>query len=437
MAKKNLFKSICAALAAAFFCLAAAGFSPSRLPRGCTVGGVDVSGKTLAAAAASVNDALARELQEKSLTVYAGESTYVFRAPELYFVTDLRQVLCAALGGRGGDYPLQKRLCLLNEERAVRGICADLYRRSENVRTLFDPQADTPLQFTAEVSGRCVNGAKLRADIRETLAAGDGAVVADVHVSRPPVTRERAEADASLLARFTTYFNAAAHNRAHNISVAAQKICCTVGAGEIFSFNTLAGARTAENGYLPAPVILSGEFVEGVGGGVCQVSTTVYNAALLAGMQIVEYHAHSLAVGYVAPSFDAMVSGSGCDLRFRNATGARAYLVCRVRGNALTVSVYGRSTGAEYERESVLVQYVDPPEPEIRESGEITEEREIRVPKQGIRSEGYLIVRRGGKTERKRLRKDSYAPVRGIVERPKAPQNAPSEPFGQNGNALS
>ena len=86
---------------------------------------------------------------------------------------------------------------------------------------------------------------------------------------------------------------------------------------------------------------------------------------------------------------------------------------------------------------SPLRQYVDPPEPEIRESAEIAEERELRVPKQGIRSEGYLIVRRGGKTERKRLRKDSYAPVRGIVERPKVSQNAPAEPSGQNGNALS
>ena len=437
MAKGRTFKSICAALAAALFCLAAAGFAPSRLPRGCTVGGVDVSGKTPAEAAALVNDSLARELQEKSLTVYAGENTYVFRAPELYFVTDLRRVLFAALRGRGGEYPLQKRLCLLNEERAVRGICADLYRRSENAHTLFDPQSDPPLQFTEEVSGRCVNGAKLRVDIRETLSAGGGTVVAEVHTSRPPVTRERAEADASLLARFTTYFNAAAANRSHNIAVAAQKIGCSLAAGEVFSFNAAAGRRTSENGYLPAPVISGGEFTEGVGGGVCQVSTTVYNAALLAGMQIVEYHPHSLAVGYVAPSFDAMVSGSGCDLRFRNATGARAYLVCRVRGNALTVSVYGRSTGAEYERESVLVQYVDPPEPEIRENGDITEEREIRVPKQGIRSEGYLIVRRGGRTERKRLRRDSYAPVRGIVERPKVSQNAPAEPSGQNGNALS
>lgn len=437
MAKGRTLKSICAALAAALFCLAAAGFAPSRLPRGCTVGGVNVSGKTPAEAAALVNDSLARELEEKSLTVYAGENTYVFRAPELYFVTDLRQVLFAALGGRGGEYPLQKRLCLLNEERAVRGICADLYRRSENARTLFDPQSDTPLQFTQEVSGRCVNGAKLRTDIREALSAGGGTVVAEVRTSRPPVTRERAEADASLLARFTTYFNAAAANRSHNIAVAAQKIGCALAAGEVFSFNAAAGRRTAENGYLPAPVISGGEFTEGVGGGVCQVSTTVYNAALLAGMQIVEYHPHSLAVGYVAPSFDAMVSGSGCDLRFRNVTGARAYLVCRVHGNALTVSVYGRSTGVEYERESVLVQYVDPPEPEIRESAEIAEERELRVPKQGIRSEGYLIVRRGGKTERKRLRKDSYAPVRGIVERPKVSQNAPAEPSGQNGNALS
>lgn len=96
----------------------------------------------------------------------------------------------------------------------------------------------------------------------------------------------------------------------HNIALAAEKINgCILADGEEFSFNGRVGARTESNGFLSAPIILEGDFVEGVGGGVCQASTTVYNAALLAGMEITEQHPHSLRVGYVEPSFDAMVSG--------------------------------------------------------------------------------------------------------------------------------
>ena len=78
------------------------------------------------------------------------------------------------------------------------------------------------------------------------------------------------------------------------------------------------GARTKARGFLPAKIIENGEFVEGVGGGVCQVSTTLYNCALLAGFNIEEYHPHSLAVSYVPPSRDAMVSGLSCDLKIKN-----------------------------------------------------------------------------------------------------------------------
>ena len=420
---KRFWKSICAGLAALLICFAGSGFAQPRLPRGCAVEGIDVSGKTLGEAAAAVNAQLARELSQKSLTVRAGDRTYVFRAPDLYYSTDLRSVLLSASKGKGKEHTLQKRLCLAGEERAVRGICADLFVRSQNARTVFDPHAEEPVRFLPEVCGRCVNGARLREQIRAALEGGGGEVEAEVDRVCPPVTLREAKENAVLLSRFTTYFNRESANRAHNIALAANSVCGTVGAGEEFSFNAAAGERSQKNGYLPAPVILSGEFTEGVGGGVCQVSTTIYNAALLAGMRITEYHPHSLAVGYVPPSFDAMVSGSGCDLRFRNETGGRIYLVCRVSGGALTAEIYGRFSGTVYERESVVTGSIPPPEPERREVAGASEEREIRAPKAGVKSEGYLLIHTGGKTYRRRLRRDSYAPVRGIIECPVLPEN--------------
>ena len=171
---KRFWKSICAGLAALLICFAGSGFAQPRLPRGCAVEGIDVSGKTLGEAAAAVNAQLARELSQKSLTVRAGNRTYVFRAPDLYYSTDLRSVLLSASKGKGKEHTLQKRLCLAGEERAVRGICADLFVRSQNARTVFDPHAEEPVRFLPEVCGRCVNGARLREQIRAALEGGGG-----------------------------------------------------------------------------------------------------------------------------------------------------------------------------------------------------------------------------------------------------------------------
>lgn len=94
---------------------------------------------------------------------------------------------------------------------------------------------------------------------------------------------------------------------------------CLLLPGEVFSFNKANGPRTAERGYRHAPVIVGGAVVPGLGGGVCQVSTTLYNAVLRAGLEVVERYPHSRPVGYVPPGMDATVADS-LDFKFRNST---------------------------------------------------------------------------------------------------------------------
>lgn len=107
-----------------------------------------------------------------------------------------------------------------------------------------------------------------------------------------------------LIAHFSTYYGDSKQNRKDNIALAARKIDGLVLYPEDeFSFNDLVGRRTVENGFKTAYVIQNGDFVEGVGGGVCQVSSTLYNCALLANLAITCVRAHSLPVSYVAPSF--------------------------------------------------------------------------------------------------------------------------------------
>src|SRR5581483_3083796 len=111
--------------------------------------------------------------------------------------------------------------------------------------------------------------------------------------------------------------------------------------GETFSFNKTTGARTAAKGFLEAPVIVDGELTTGLGGGVCQVSTTVFNAAFEAGLPIVERVNHALYISHYPQGRDATVDYPDVDLKFRNDTGHWLLLRTFVGSSSLTVTLYG------------------------------------------------------------------------------------------------
>ncbi len=121
------------------------------------------------------------------------------------------------------------------------------------------------------------------------------------------------------IGQYATYFNAGNRNRVHNIKLASQAINnYVVLPGEIFSFNKVVGQRTKEKGYLQAPIIVRGELSEGIGGGICQVSSTLFNAVDQAGLHIMQRYSHSRNVAYVPPGRDATVSWYGPDFVFQN-----------------------------------------------------------------------------------------------------------------------
>jgi vancomycin resistance protein YoaR len=189
-----------------------------------------------------------------------------------------------------------------------------------------------------------------------------------------------------------------------------------------FSFNLVVGERTEKRGYKKSKVILNGEFADGIGGGVCQVSTTLYNAVLLAGLEIVEYHPHSLPVTYVAPSFDAMVNSTYADLKFRNNTKNPVIVKGYADGNIIKIEILGQKMNCFYERESLLVQSVPIPESQVvfDEKGEYPdifkgEFKQVRFGKEGYISQGYLVKVLNGKRIKRKIRQDKYSATRGLI----------------------
>jgi vancomycin resistance protein YoaR len=146
----------------------------------------------------------------------------------------------------------------------------------------------------------------------------------------------------TVLAEYTTSFNAGDRNRAENLRLAASMINETVILpGDTFSLNQHLGQRTVERGFKEAGTIVDGELVPTPGGGVCQVATTIYNVVLLAGMQVTERQHHSRPIPYVPAGRDATISWGGPDLKFRNNLKHPVILLLSAQDGRLTARLLG------------------------------------------------------------------------------------------------
>ncbi len=253
----------------------------------------------------------------------------------------------------------------------------------------------------------------MRKGILRTLLAG---VLFFLACYRAPSVRAGAEGNPygwDRISSYTTYYDEGDKGRCKNIRIATSLIDgVTVQAYGEFSFNATVGKRTKETGFEQAKIIVGGEYVTGVGGGVCQVSTTLYNAVLKGGMEILEYHPHSLRVGYVAPSRDAMVS-TGSDLRFFNPHSYPVYLSAKTFEGGVRVAFFGQNEGYRYEITTNILGEIPPPEPIVKEGDE---DEILRSPKNGVKSEAYLeCYQNGSLLFKKRLRTDEYRPIQGIL----------------------
>lgn len=140
---------------------------------------------------------------------------------------------------------------------------------------------------------------------------------------------------------YVTYYNKRNKERSHNISLSAEALDNhVVFPGEIFSFNEVVGERTLEKGYLPAPVIVKGELYEGIGGGICQVSSTLFNAVDKAGVNIIQRYSHSRRVPYVPPGRDATVSWYGPDFTFKNIHNQPILIRAKAHEGQVYIAVY-------------------------------------------------------------------------------------------------
>lgn len=238
----------------------------------------------------------------------------------------------------------------------------------------------------------------------------------------PSVNVSKDKHELKLISTFSTYILSKNINRLNNIKVALKSLDgLKIFPNREYSFNALTGKRTKENGYKEAKIIKDGDYVEGLGGGVCQVSTTLYNALILADISITEVHSHTLKPSYVSCSFDAMVSYGTSDLKFINETDDILFVKAKVKEQNIVVEIYGEDKDFEIKRVSRLKEEI-PFGYEIQVDTEnkfgLNEENPELVLKEGstgCKTEGYLRYYKDGKfVKEKKIRTDVYSARHGV-----------------------
>ncbi len=222
-----------------------------------------------------------------------------------------------------------------------------------------------------------------------------------------------------LIGSYTTQFDSSQLNRSDNLRTAAKTIDGTlVKPGEVFSFNQTVGERTVQAGYQDAFVIVDGEFVPGLGGGVCQVSSTLYNAVLLSGLGIAERNNHSLAITYVPLGRDATVAYPTLDFKFKNDTGAYVLIRSKVSGSSVGFFLYGRVKPGQQVSVSAQVLSTLAPKEQTIVNKSLAHGSEVlqQAGHLGYITQTYRTFKQDGKTvKQENLGRSVYQPTNRIV----------------------
>lgn len=279
--------------------------------------------------------------------------------------------------------------------------------------------------FTEGSNGVVIDQDKLAQDIVAAIQKKDYKAVLQAQTKEvsPEMTAAQLKEKYKTISTYTTKTTSNS-NRNENIRLACIALNgAIVNPGQEFSFNNTTGARTEAKGYKPATAYLNGEIVQEPGGGVCQVSSTLYNAVIFAGLKSTERHAHSYEPSYVTPGEDAAVSFGGPDFKFVNNSDYPVAIKTSFADQVLTISIYGvpvLDEGVKVRMSSEKTGTLDPPAPTYEEDQtlQLDEEKVTKEAVPGSRWSTDLVTYKDGKEiSREFFHNSSYRGKAAIIKR--------------------
>lgn len=340
-----------------------------------------------------------------------------------------RRIKLKQLNENNGNIFLSYRNLLGGFNEKLNMVESEINQDLKEPEVKFNPSNSNPFTYLSGQSQITVKRQELENLIDDAFITSKKITV-DVPYDevRPTGSIEDLKNKTKLRSSFSTSYANSTTNRKSNVKTA-------LGAfnGQIIqpeqevSFNEITGARTKENGYKPANIILNGVYVQGSGGGVCQASTTLYNALLLSNIQILEVNKHSLPASYVPLALDAMVSEGVSDLKFKNNTGEPIYIKTWGDDKKVHVQIYGLpfENGEYYKTRSEFVRTLPHSGDRIvADNGEYSskvtfkgEYLRLKYPQEGYEANAYLqhFSKDGTLLDEVLIRHEIYLPQEGII----------------------
>lgn len=377
------FKGIIIALISFFIVLLASSaalfLSGEKIAPNVSIDGYDVGRMTLAEAMNELKNAFDNNLNQAYMTLKHGEKTWQLNYKDIDYSYDYDRALAEAysLTRQGSLFNryIDSILIRMNKKDITIGFSYDKEKVAQFIKNISKEIDSEPIDATIRlVSGKFqITDEKLgsRLDQEKAVnmisAAIDSKSIANVELPVEVIDAEITRADLSnitdKLGEYSTSFNASNESRSYNIKLATKSVTdVLVRPGETFSLNKTIGPRLAKYGYRTAKVIINNEYVDGIGGGICQVSSTLYNAALLANLKIVERKNHSLPSSYIAMGRDATISGDYIDFKFMNNTPYPLYIYGEVKSNQVRFSIYGKNEnkGRQIKIKTEILKKIEP-----------------------------------------------------------------------------
>ncbi|NLU50422.1 MAG: hypothetical protein GXX09_08435 [Syntrophomonadaceae bacterium] len=330
----------------------------------------------------------------------------------------LRGVLFhAVVRGKSLDYPAVFRWDNESVEKVIEQIRPVFEVAAQNARIIL--KNDT-LEYIPHQPGRRIDEKQTLQRLEQVLHKGRlGPVEVAFMTVSPLVKLEDINEVRDVLGVYVTTFDPRQQARTTNMRLAAGAVDGTiVMPGQVFSLDETLGPRREENGYRRAPVFAANRVVRDLGGGICQVATTLYNAALQAGLEIVERRPHSRPITYVPLGQDATIVANMYDLKFRNNTGSPILLAMSLTDNQLMARIFGCQLDNGKKIRLVTERQEIQPRVEVRYRPDLPEgTRTVKQQgRKGYRVKTYRIVSQDGQdVERTLLSQDYYPPVNTII----------------------
>lgn len=331
-----------------------------RIQAGVTISGLDV-GNLSQGDAKLILDKEINRLLSQTLKLKVGSQTSEVKLEDLGFAVNSDLALQEAydIGRKGSIYQivllkmsppngtninLSQKIDDTKLREAINGTFKDFSKPATNAT--FQINKDNTMSITKEHTGLIIDTEALITEIKGLdIHKLDPEFQVKLKEQIPLITAAQLEDQkiTGLLASYTTRFDPTQTARSDNVRIAARALdMAVIKPGDTLSFNQIVGERTVEAGYKDAYIIVNGEFVPGLAGGICQVSSTLYNTGLFANLAVTQRSNHDLAISYAPLGQDATVAYPDLDLKFNNNSGGYLLVRTRTNYNSVTIEMYGK-----------------------------------------------------------------------------------------------